>query len=167
MKVRLLTTMGYALVVLALMGGAAIAATGTPLGETVGCVAVALALAVWFVRTWALAPDMTPTERYAQVIVPAMAMLVLVPMAVFATSGTASGMGATTAGDGDFGNAYERVRTWATGDLGRLVTVGLLVTGVSMGIVRQSVMAAVPAAGAGLALSLGPGVIETIFAATL
>ena len=55
MKVRLLTTMGYALVVLALMGGAAIAATGTPLGETVGCVAVALALAVWFVRTWALA----------------------------------------------------------------------------------------------------------------
>ena len=162
MKVRLLTTMGYTLVVLALMGGAAIAATGTPLGETVGCVAVALALAVWFVRTWALAPDMTPTERYAQVIVPAMAMLVLVPMAVFATSG-----GTTAAGDGDFGNAYERVRTWATGDLGRLVTVGLLVTGVSMGIVRQSVMAAVPAAGAGLALSLGPGVIETIFAATL
>ena len=59
------------------------------------------------------------------------------------------------------------MRTWATGDLGRLVTVGLLVTGVSMGIVRQSVMAAVPAAGAGLALSLGPGIIEAIFTATL
>lgn len=162
MKGRFLTMTGYALAVLALLSGVAMAATGTTLGMTVGCVAVAVVLAVWLVRTWALAPEMTHAQRYAQVIVPVVAMAVLVPMAVFAASG-----GMTVAGMGDFGNAYTRVRTWATGDLGRLVTVGLLVTGVSMGIVRQSVMAAVPAAGAGLALSLGPGIIEAIFTATL
>ena len=158
MKGRFQTVMGHAPVVLVLSSGTAMAATGTALGATAGCVALAL----WLVRTWALAPEMTRAQRYAQVIVPVVAVAALVPMAVFAASG-----GTTAAGMGDFGNAYTRVRTWATGDLGRLVTVGLLVTGVSMGIVRQSVMAAVPAAGAGLALSLGPGIIEAIFTATL
>ena len=162
MKERGSKTMGYALVALSLLGGMAIAATGTPLGLAAGCSLAALGLAVWLVRTWALAPVMTPGERYAQVIVPIMAIAVLAPVAVFAASGST-----TAAGTGDFGDAYERIETWATGDLGRLITVGLLVTGVSMGIVRQSVMAAVPAAGAGLALSLGPGILEAIFTATL
>ena len=82
---------------------------------------------------------------------------VLVPVLVMAGGG----------GTGDFGDAYNQLVDWAEGDLGRVITVGLLVVGLAAGIVRQSVMAAVPAAGAGLALSVGPGIIDTIFGATL
>ena len=70
-------------------------------------------------------------------------------------------------GTGDFGDAYDQLVQWAEGDLGRVITVGLLVVGLAAGIVRQSVMAAVPAAGAGLALSVGPGIIDTIFGAAI
>ncbi len=54
-----------------------------------------------------------------------------------------------------------------SGDLGRLIVAGLLVTGIAMGIVRQSVMAAVPAIAAGLVFATGPTVIDAIVAAVI
>lgn len=148
---------GLALVATVLAGAAAAPATGTAAGQALVAGGVALAMAVWAVRVWLAGPDMTPAQRHTQVVVPVVLTAVLVPTLVFA------GGGAT----GDFADAYDTLVEWAEGDLGRIISVGLLVVGLAAGIVRQSVMAAAPAAAAGLALSVGPGIIDEIFGAAL
>ncbi|MGI9301795.1 MAG: TraA family conjugative transfer protein [Gammaproteobacteria bacterium] len=70
-------------------------------------------------------------------------------------------------GGAEFATAYNQVTGWMTGGLGKLITAALLITGIGMGIVRQSVIAAVPAIAAGLVLTLGPGVIDAIFGAVI
>ena len=148
---------GLALIAMALAGAATGAATGATAAQAFATGALALAMAVWAVRVWVWAPDMTPAQRHTQVIVPVVLTAVLMPTLVLA------GGGAT----GDFADAYDTLVEWAEGDLGRIISVGLLVVGLAAGIVRQSVMAAAPAAAAGLALSVGPGIIDEIFGAAL
>lgn len=70
-------------------------------------------------------------------------------------------------GGGEFNDAYVTLSAWLTGDLGRLIAAALLVVGLSMGIVRQSIMAAVPAVAAGLVLNLAPTIIEAIVVAVI
>ena len=159
MNVRTGNALGYTLIALTLMAGVAGAATGTAAGTAAGCAVFLLGLAMWLVRTWVRGPELGAAQRCAQVIVPVIAVALVVPTLVMATG---SGMGTA-----DFNAAYSRLEGWATGDLGRVIAVGLLTVGIAAGIVRQSIMAAVPAAGAGLALSLGPGIITTIFGATI
>ena len=159
MNVRTRNAVGHTLIALTLMAGVAGAASGTVVGMAAGSAVFLLGLAMWLVRTWARGTELGAAQRYAQTVVPAMAVALVVPTLVMATG---SGMGTA-----DFNAAYTRLEGWATGDLGRVIAVGLLTVGIASGIVRQSIMAAVPAAGAGLALSLGPGIITTIFGATI
>jgi conjugal transfer pilus assembly protein TraA len=77
------------------------------------------------------------------------------------------GLALAGTGGAEFNAAYTTLSDWATGDLGRLITAGLLITGLAMGIVRQSIMAAVPAIGAGLVFNVGPAVIDAVVAATI
>ena len=156
MTQRMRNVAGRALIAPAVVCAAAMA-TGTPAATPIGAGAVALALAVWLVRTWAAGPDLSERQRQLQVVAPVVLTALLVPALVVAGGG----------GTGDFATAYNQLVDWAEGDLGRVITVGLLVVGLAAGIVRQSVMAAVPAAGAGLALSVGPGIIDTIFGAAI
>ena len=157
MTQRMHNVAGRALIAPAVVCAAAAMATGTPVATPIGAGAAAMALAVWLVRTWAVLPDLSKGERQLQAVVPVALTVLLVPALAVAGGG----------GTGDFGDAYDQLVAWAEGDLGRVITVGLLVVGLSAGIVRQSVMAAVPAAGAGLALSVGPGIIDTIFGAAI
>ena len=69
--------------------------------------------------------------------------------------------------DGAFAPAYTTLTTWLTGDLGRLISASLLVVGLVMGVVRQSIMAAVPAIACGLVATVAPTVINTIVTAVI
>ncbi len=160
MRQRLQLLAGYGVFGLALVAAAAAVSTGSAMGQAAGVGIGALAVAGWLVRAWACAPDLSAAERRAEVIAPLMAFAILallvVPTMVYAgTAGT------------EFDDVWDELEGWAEGALGRVISVGLLIVGLAAGIVRQSIMAAVPAAGAGLALSIGPGVIDDMFTATL
>lgn len=76
---------------------------------------------------------------------------------------TASSPSITT----DFDVALNMVIDWSQGTLGKLVSVTFLVVGIVMGVMRQSIFAAVPAIAAAMAMYIGPDIINSIFAATL
>jgi len=67
----------------------------------------------------------------------------------------------------DFDTALNMVIDWSQGTLGKLVSVTFLVVGIVMGVMRQSIFAAVPAIAAAMTLYIGPDIIDSIFAATL
>lgn len=79
----------------------------------------------------------------------------------------APGMVLAGTGGTEFNPALAQLQGWIEGDLGRLIAIGLLIVGMAMGIVRQSVMAAVPAIATGLVLSLAPTVLNSIFTAVI
>lgn len=66
----------------------------------------------------------------------------------------------------EFQGLYEMVRDWSTGYLGKTIAVTFLLVGLGMGIVRGSVMAAVCAIAAGVALLMLPGIIDAMFNVT-
>ncbi len=88
---------------------------------------------------------------------------------LIATLFAAIGIGAAVAGTGgtEFTAAYTTLTGWLSGDLGRLLAVGLLIVGLAMGIVRQSIVAAVPAIGAALVVNVAPTIIGAVVTATL
>ena len=157
---RLQVLAGYAAMGLALVAAGVAMATGTPMGQAAGVGIAALAAAAWLVRVWACTPDWTTAERRAELVAPLMAIAILAILVVptMAYAGT---------GGTEFDDVWDELEGWAEGALGRVISVGLLIVGLAAGIVRQSIMAAVPAAGSGLALSVGPGVLDTMFTATL
>ncbi len=95
---------------------------------------------------------MTPLQTLTLGLI---ATLALPELALAGTGGT------------EFSPAYTLITGWMQGELGRLIAAGLLVTGVAMGIVRQSVVAAVPAIAAALVFAVGPTVIGAIITATI
>ena len=67
----------------------------------------------------------------------------------------------------DFDTALNMVVDWSQGTLGKLVSVTFLVVGIVMGVMRQSIFAAVPAVAAAMTMYIGPDIIDSIFAAAL
>ncbi len=70
-------------------------------------------------------------------------------------------------GGTEFNSAYTTLTTWLQGDLGRLIAAALLVVGLVMGVVRQSIMAAVPAIACGLVATVAPTIIGAVVTAAL
>jgi conjugal transfer pilus assembly protein TraA len=62
----------------------------------------------------------------------------------------------------EFGKSLDLIVGWADGPLVKFLSLTFLVVGMVMGIMRQSIMAFVPAVGAALALYMGPKIIEGI-----
>lgn len=79
-----------------------------------------------------------------------------VPTTVLAASGDPSFIGALTF-----------VSDWLTGWLGKLLAMVALITGMGVAVATQSQMARLTSMVIALAAAFGPGVIETVFAATL
>lgn len=67
----------------------------------------------------------------------------------------------------EFQTTYELLVGWMEGYLGRIIAITLLIVGLAMGAVKQSVIAAVPAIAAALILSVGPTIIGAIVGATI
>jgi conjugal transfer pilus assembly protein TraA len=80
-----------------------------------------------------------------------------------------AGPGLSLAGTGgtEFTVAYTTITGWLQGDLGRLLAASLLIVGLVMGVVRQSIMAAVPAIAAGLVATVGPTIIGAVVTAVI
>lgn len=69
--------------------------------------------------------------------------------------------------DTTFDAAADQVRDWTEGTFGLLVSFGVLATGLAMTIVKHSLMWLVLAVGVALAATLGPGILDSMFSATL
>lgn len=76
-------------------------------------------------------------------------------------------LGITGTGGTEFASAYTTITNWLQGDLGRLIAASLLVVGLVMGVVRQSIMAAVPAIACGLVATVAPTIISAVVTATI
>ena len=67
----------------------------------------------------------------------------------------------------EFDSVYTTISGWAQGTLGKIIALAMFITGAAIGVVRQSLLAAVPAIGGALALYAAPTVIGNIMTATL
>ena len=77
------------------------------------------------------------------------------------------GLGFTGTGGTEFSPAYTTITDWLQGDLGRLIAASLLIVGLVMGVVRQSIMAAVPAIACGLVATVAPTIISAVVTAVI
>lgn len=69
---------------------------------------------------------------------------------------------AGTGGDTEFGDIYDLVSQWTEGTLGKTLGVSSLLVGLGIGVIKQSVMAAVVGVALALVAGFGPGVIDEI-----
>ena len=89
---------------------------------------------------------------------------VLLTLAIFAV---ALALDAAASTDGTFSQIVDRLHGWMTGTLGTVFALGALAVGLAMGVVKQSVMSVVTGVAVALSASLGPGVLQGLFTATL
>jgi conjugal transfer pilus assembly protein TraA len=92
----------------------------------------------------------------------AAALTVLVVLTLLVPAMSFAGTGGT-----EFNVAYTTLTGWLQGDLGRLIAAALLVVGLVMGVVRQSIMAAVPAIACGLVATVAPTIIGAVVTAVI
>ncbi|GMG94824.1 conjugal transfer pilus assembly protein TraA [Cupriavidus metallidurans] len=74
---------------------------------------------------------------------------------------------ASAASDTTFAQIVTRLSDWMTGSLGTVFALGSLAVGLAIGVVKQSVMSVVTGVAVALSASLGPGVLQGLFTATL
>lgn len=65
----------------------------------------------------------------------------------------------------EFEDLYTLVSGWSTGYLGKTIAICFLLVGLGVGIIRGSVVAAVSALAAGVALLMLPTIVDTMFTA--
>ena len=68
----------------------------------------------------------------------------------------------TSGGGVEFEDIYSTLTGWTQGALGKTIAVGAFLTGIAMGIVRQSVMAIVVGLSTALAVNYTPTIIDSI-----
>ena len=70
-------------------------------------------------------------------------------------------------GGTEFDTFYDTIVDWAQGSLCKALALSMFLVGIGMGVVRGSVIAAVPAIGGALGLFIAPTIIDAIVTATL
>ena len=68
---------------------------------------------------------------------------------------------------GPLEGVYGDLRTWVTGNVGKVAALAMILVGFIGGIVKQSLGSFVVGVGGGMGLSASPDVIELVFTATL
>ena len=84
-------------------------------------------------------------------------------LAVWALLLTVEPVHAAATGGSEFKSLYELVSGWARGYLGRTIAVVFLLVGLGTGLIRGSVIAAVTALGAAVALLMLPTIVDSLF----
>lgn len=74
---------------------------------------------------------------------------------------------ALAGGDTTFQSVSDLVKDWMEGTLGKLFAFGALGTGLATTIVRQSLMPVVVGVGVAVTAYYGPGILDTVVAATI
>ena len=70
-------------------------------------------------------------------------------------------------GGTEFTDLYMTMVGWSQGYLGKLIAIGSFLTGMAIGIVRQSLMAIALGIGSGMAVQYTPDIIESMVTALL
>ena len=78
---------------------------------------------------------------------------------------TASAMAGTNGNE--FSDVWTTLSEWSQGTLGKIIALGMVLTGLGMGVVRQSIVGVVVGIAGGLALYNAPTVIDGIVSAVL
>ena len=68
---------------------------------------------------------------------------------------------------GPLSDVYTSLTEWAQGNVGKTVSLGMILVGIVGGIARQSLMSFATGIGGGLGLYNSPTIIDTVFNATL
>lgn len=71
------------------------------------------------------------------------------------------------AGGAEFAGVLSTVSDWFQGTLGKIIALTTFGVGMAVGIVKQSLMAAVTGVASGITLNYGPDVIDSMFSAAL
>lgn len=100
--------------------------------------------------------------RGTRIVSQLMALAIVAGCACIAPSLCHAGTGGT-----EFTATYQEIVGWLQGDLGRLIASSLLLVGLVMGVVRQSIMAAVPAIACGLVATVAPTIIGAVVTAVI
>ena len=66
------------------------------------------------------------------------------------------------AGGTEFTQVYDQLTGWANGTLGKVLGVAALLVGLGVGVIKQSVIAAVVGIAMALTAGFGPGVIDGV-----
>ncbi len=77
----------------------------------------------------------------------------------------AVGMAGT--GGTEFVGIVTQLQDWAEGGLGRTIILAMFITGVAIGVLRQSLLAAVVGIAGALVMNYGPGIITSSISAAL
>jgi len=70
-------------------------------------------------------------------------------------------------GGTEFNTVYDQISGWTEGTLGKTITVAALLVGLGIGVIKQSVIAAVVGLAMAMVAAFGPGVIEGVFTASM
>lgn len=87
--------------------------------------------------------------------------LVAVPCALAASQAMAG------AGGTEFTQVHDQISGWANGTLGKTMGIAGLLVGLGVGVIKQSVMAAVVGVSMALVAGFGPSVIDGVITAGL
>jgi len=68
---------------------------------------------------------------------------------------------------GPLSDVYTTLTDWSQGTVGKVIALGMILVGITAGIVNQSLMAFAIGIGGGLGLYNSPTIIDTVFSATL
>lgn len=88
--------------------------------------------------------------------------IAVVAAAIAAPVAAMAGTGGT-----EFDSIYTTLSDWSTGTLGKVIALGMILTGLGIGVIRQSIMAVVVGIAGGLALFNAPVVVDQIVGAVL
>ena len=70
-------------------------------------------------------------------------------------------------GGAEFDTIYSTLTDWAQGTLGRVIALGMILVGLGIGVIRQSIMGAIVGVAGGLALFNAPDIIDGIVGAVI
>ena len=91
---------------------------------------------------------------------PAVEKLLMLAIALaFALAAMSSQAGA---GGTEFTQVYDQITGWANGTLGKTLAVSALLVGLGVGVIKQSIIAAVVGVAMALVSGFGPGVIDGV-----
>jgi len=88
-----------------------------------------------------------------------------IALAALALGATGVAVAGTGASANDFAAVVTLLQDWATGTLGKVISLSMFIVGLAAGITKQSVMAVVAGVGGALVLTYGPTVINNMFTA--
>lgn len=86
-----------------------------------------------------------------------MLMIALFLALAFVSMSSQAGAGGT-----EFTQVYDQITGWANGTLGKTLAVSALLVGLGVGVIKQSIIAAVVGVAMALVSGFGPGVIDGV-----